>query len=149
MRRAIVDTGPLVAFLDRTEKNHHWVVEQVEELDRRCLSASLYWPKQCICLHGIRKDRMHCSNSSKMEHSVSCFASMRTLPSSASCSRNIGTDQCRLPMPVSMPASLFGALDALAVDGSRGGASLSFRLLAAFDVEPAMNAIEHAVALPK
>jgi len=31
-RAAVVDTGPLVAFLDRSERHHVWTVERVREL---------------------------------------------------------------------------------------------------------------------
>jgi predicted nucleic acid-binding protein len=30
---AIVDTGPLVAFFDQSERHHRWAVDRIEELD--------------------------------------------------------------------------------------------------------------------
>jgi len=33
MRAAIVDTGPLVAFVDRAERHHQWAVECIRELE--------------------------------------------------------------------------------------------------------------------
>ena len=47
-----------------------------------------------------------------------------------------------------MQAPFFGALHALTIDDAGGGAGFSFRLLAAFDVECVMNAIQRAIAVP-
>jgi len=38
-RAAIVDTGPLVAFLDRAERFHTWTVQQVRALDAPLLTC--------------------------------------------------------------------------------------------------------------
>ncbi len=39
MPAAIVDTGPLVAFLDKAERHHGWTVEQVRALDAPLLAC--------------------------------------------------------------------------------------------------------------
>src|SRR6201982_726517 len=46
-----------------------------------------------------------------------------------------------------MQAPLFGAFHALAIDDGSGGTGLSFRLLAACDVERIVNAIQHTLTL--
>ena len=47
-----------------------------------------------------------------------------------------------------MQAPLFGAFHALAIDDGGCGTGLSFRLLAAGNVERVVNAIQHTIAVP-
>ena len=54
MRAAIVDTGPLVAFLDRAEKHHRWVAERIEELDTPLLVCE---PVLAEAMHLLARDR--------------------------------------------------------------------------------------------
>ena len=61
--QAIVDTGPLVAFFDRSERYHGWVAARVEELDapllvcEPVLTEALYllarFPKAQDALFGL------------------------------------------------------------------------------------------------
>ena len=60
MRRAILDTGPLIAFLDRAEQNHQWAVEQVEELEPPLLVCEAVLAEAMHLLAGFLKGRMHC-----------------------------------------------------------------------------------------
>jgi predicted nucleic acid-binding protein len=49
--RAIVDTGPLVAFFDRSERHHHWAAERLEELDAPLLVCEPVLT-EALCLLG-------------------------------------------------------------------------------------------------
>ncbi len=66
-RAAIVDTGPLVAYLDRGERHHAWTVEQVKALDapllvcEPVLAEAMYLlselPKAQDAMYGLLADR--------------------------------------------------------------------------------------------
>ena len=112
MRPAIVDTGPLVAFFDRAEQHHHWVAEQVEELDppllvcEPVLAEAMYllarFPKAQDLLFGLLE-------SGALEIA---FRIEEHVPRCAGCIRNIAIDRCRSPMRASFgwPRSTSGTL---------------------------------------
>ena len=54
-RAAIVDTGPLVAFLDRGERHHAWTVEQVRTLDAPLLVCEPVLAEAMFLLSGQPK----------------------------------------------------------------------------------------------
>jgi len=54
-RAAIVDTGPLVAYLDRSERNHAWTVEQVKGLDAPLLVCEPVLAETMYLLSGQSK----------------------------------------------------------------------------------------------
>ena len=45
----IVDTGPLVAFFDRAERQHHWVTERIEQLEAPRLVCEPVLTEVIIC----------------------------------------------------------------------------------------------------
>jgi predicted nucleic acid-binding protein len=97
MTAAIVETGPLVAFLDRGEQRHHWVAERFDELDapllvcEPVLAEAMYllarYPKaQDAVLELIQKGAMKVAfRTSTSRNCANCF-------------RNTGTRRCRSPM---------------------------------------------------
>jgi len=54
-RAAIVDTGPLVAFLDRGERHHTWTAEQVRSLDAPLLVCEPVLAEAMFLLSGQAK----------------------------------------------------------------------------------------------
>jgi predicted nucleic acid-binding protein len=98
MRRAIVDTGPLVAFLDRAEQHHPWVVEQIDQLQPPLLVCE---PVLAEAMHLLaRFPRGRDALFGLLENGALrvAFVSMSTFLLYVSCIRNIETGQCRSPM---------------------------------------------------
>lgn len=50
MPRAIVDTGPLVAFFDRSERHHDWAAAQIEALEAPMLVCEPVLAEACYLL---------------------------------------------------------------------------------------------------
>src|SRR5579871_4468242 len=83
---------------------------------------------------------------------ASCSRITRDLLKSFSCGMGRSVDSlerrwCHCPRR-SPHSIFFGAFDALAIDDAGPGAGFSLRLLAAFNVERVMNAIQGAIAMP-
>jgi len=55
MRHAILDTGPLIAFLDRAEQNHRWAIAQVEALEAPLLVCEPVLAEAMHLLAGFSK----------------------------------------------------------------------------------------------
>jgi predicted nucleic acid-binding protein len=55
MTRAVADTGPLVAYLDRAEQNHAWAVEQVGKLDAPLLVCEPVLAEAMFLLGGLSR----------------------------------------------------------------------------------------------
>lgn len=55
MTRAVVDTGPLVAFFDSSERHHDWVVERIETLDAPLLVCEPVLTEASYLLSGYPK----------------------------------------------------------------------------------------------
>jgi predicted nucleic acid-binding protein len=101
MRTAIVDTGPLVAFLDRAEQNHRWVVAQIEKLDPPLLVCEPVLAEAMYLLARFAGAQNALFGLLENGALRIAFSIDEHVPPCANCIRNIGTDQCRWLMRAS------------------------------------------------
>ena len=50
MNAVLLDTGPLVAYLDRAEQHHAWAVERFEEFDESLWVCEAMLAEACFLL---------------------------------------------------------------------------------------------------
>ena len=51
--RALLDTGPLVAFLDRRDRYHRWVTEQWDQIDPPLFTCEPVLSEACFLLRDV------------------------------------------------------------------------------------------------
>jgi len=49
-RRVVVDTGPLVAFLDKRDRHHDWAVSQWSQIEAPLLTCESVLSEACFLL---------------------------------------------------------------------------------------------------
>lgn len=52
--KVLVDTGPLVAFLDRRDQYHDWVTAQLASVDPPLLTCEAVLTETCFLVRGLR-----------------------------------------------------------------------------------------------
>lgn len=53
MRQELLDAGPLVAYLDKTDQHHSWAVRQFRALTRPLISCDAVISEACHLLEGV------------------------------------------------------------------------------------------------
>ena len=99
--RAIVDTGPLVAFFDRSERYHRWAAERVEELDAPLLVCEPVLTEAAYLLARFPKAQDALFGLLQNGALVVAFRLEEQSPRYTGCCESIGTHRCLWPMPVS------------------------------------------------
>ncbi len=99
MPAAIADSGPLVAFLDRAERHHTWVVARIDELDAPLLVCE---PVLAEAMHLLarlpvaREALLGLIENGALRIALDIEA---TSPSCAASSASTATSPCRWPTP--------------------------------------------------